>query len=316
MGKRRAAPGPVLCGVASGADAGRLYRQHDHGDAPEDAPRDDPQFLRWCAKFARFAATPGSYAAFDRMWYATDVGDMLHAVHAPTLVLFKAGASGWGDREHGAYLAERIPVAQLVSVPGTAGVVWIEEPEPLVVAIESFLASVRQEEAVLDRVLATVLFTDIVGSTSRSAELGDKRWNELLQRHHRVVRALLARYRGNEISTAGDGFLATFDGPARAVRCAQAIAEAVTPLDLEIRAGLHTGEIELINQDVGGIAVSIGARVGSMAGPSEVLVSQTVMDLIAGSGIGFHDRGVHTLKGVPGEWHLYAVEPGPAPLPL
>ena len=286
------------------------------GDTSGDAPRDDPQFLRWCAKFARFAATPRSYEAFDRMWYATDVRDVLHAVRAPALVLFKAGASEGGDREQGAYLAERIPGAQLVRVPGEAAVVWIEEPEPLVGAIESFLSSVREEEAVLDRVLATFLFTDIVGSTSRSAQLGDHGWKDLVERHHRVVRALLARYRGSEVDTAGDGFFGTFDGPARAVRCARAIVQAMTPLELEIRAGLHTGEVEIINEKAGGIAVSIGARVGSLAGPSEVLVSQTVRDLVACSGIGFHDRGVHALKGVPGEWHLYAVEPGPALLSM
>jgi class 3 adenylate cyclase len=164
-----------------------------------------------------------------------------------------------------------------------------------------------EEEARFDRVLATVLFTDIVGSTTQAAELGDRRWRELLQRHHAVVRGMLARYRGQEVDTAGDGFLATFDGPARAIRCAQSIAEAVQPLGLEIRAGVHTGEVETIDGKVGGIAVNIGARVGAAAGPSEVLASQTVKDLVAGSGLVFEDRGEHELKGVPDRWRLYRV---------
>jgi len=183
----------------------------------------------------------------------------------------------------------------------------VEEPGPLVSAIEHFLASVREEEVELDRVLATVLFTDVVGSTQKAAEMGDLRWQELLERHRAATRSLLARYRGTEVKTMGDGFLATFDGPARAVKCAQGICEAVKPLGLEVRAGCHTGEIELAGSDVGGIAVHIGARVGALAGPSEVLVSSTVKDLVAGSGTAFTDRGTHRLKGVPERWHLYAV---------
>jgi class 3 adenylate cyclase len=167
---------------------------------------------------------------------------------------------------------------------------------------------VVEEEAELDRMMATVLFTDVVGSTQRAAELGDCKWKSLLERQQAATRALLARYRGTEIKTMGDGFLATFDGPARAVRCARGICEAVKPLGLEVRAGCHTGEIELLGSDVGGIAVHIGARVGALAGPSEVLVSSTVKDLVAGSGLSFTDRGEHELKGVPGPWHLYAVE--------
>ena len=185
--------------------------------------------------------------------------------------------------------------------------IWIEDPEPYVSAIEGFLRSVRDEQAELDRMLATVLFTDIVGSTDKACELGDRAWTELLERHHQVVRAMLARYRGVEVKTLGDGFLATFDGPARAVKCAQAIVEAVRPLDLEVRAGCHTGEIELLGADVGGIAVHIGARVAALAGPSEVLVSSTVKDLVAGSGLVFADRGEHELKGVPESWRLYSV---------
>ena len=207
----------------------------------------------------------------------------------------------------GRYLAEHIPGANFVELAGRDHLPWEGDSEALVTETERFLRSVRDEEAELDRVLATVLFTDIVGSTERAAELGDLRWNELLAAHHELVRGQLARYRGREVNTAGDGFLATFDGPARAVRCAQAIADAVQPLGLEIRAGCHTGEIEIKGEDVTGIAVHIGARVSALAGPSEVLVSSTVKDLVAGSGLVFEDRGEHELKGVPDRWHLYRV---------
>jgi class 3 adenylate cyclase len=176
-----------------------------------------------------------------------------------------------------------------------------------VAMVEQFITSVQHEEAALDRMLATVMFTDLVGSTDRACAVGDACWKELLEKHNATVRAFLARYRGSEVKRTGDGFLATFDGPARAVKCAQAICEAVKPLGLEVRAGCHTGEIELMGADVGGIAVHIGARVGALAGPSEVLVSSTVKDLVAGSGLVFEDRGEHTLKGVPDPWHLYAV---------
>ncbi len=172
-----------------------------------------------------------------------------------------------------------------------------------------FLASVRDEQAELDRMMGTVLFTDIVGSTEKACEFGDRRWAGLLERHHQTVRAMLARYRGTEVSTAGDGFLATFDGPARAVKCAQGICKAVRPLGLEVRAGCHTGEIELLGADVGGIAVHIGARVAALAGPSDVLVSSTVKDLVAGSGLVFEDRGDYELKGVPDRWRVYAALP-------
>ena len=187
--------------------------------------------------------------------------------------------------------------------------VWVRDPEPFVEPLERFIASVRHEEAELDRVLATVLFTDIVGSTDRACELGDHCWTELLERHHQTLRALIGRYRGTEVKTTGDGFLATFDGPARAVKCAQSVCEAVRPLGLEIRAGCHTGEIELLGDDVGGVAVHIGARVGALAEPSEVLVTSTVKDLVAGSGLAFEDRGEHHLKGIPDAWRLYALAP-------
>jgi len=278
------------------------------GERPEDAPVDDPAFLRRVVRQARFAATPTSYAEFDRMWFETDVRVSLPTIHVPTAVFVKQDADDW-DRGSAEYHVGRIAGAQLVEVPGAAGVIWVEEPEPVVSAVERFLASVSSEEAALDRMLATVLFTDVVGSTDRACQMGDACWTELLAQHNATVRAFLARYRGVEIKTTGDGFLATFDGPARAVKCAQAICDAVKPLGLEVRAGCHTGEIELLGTDVGGIAVHIGARVGALAGPNEVLVSSTVKDLVAGSGLSFTDRGEHELKGVPGSWRLYAAEP-------
>ena len=278
------------------------------GERPIDAPFDDPAFLVWSARLARFSATPTTYAAFERVTYETDVRGILPSVHVPAASL---QATGWDEegKAFAAYNAGLIAGAKVVEYAGAANAPEIEDPEPCVAAIEGFLASVRREQEDLDRMLATVLFTDVVGSTQRAAELGDERWRELLERHCTTVRALLARYRGTEIKTMGDGFLATFDGPARAVRCAQGICQAVKPLGLEVRAGCHTGEVELLGADVGGIAVHIGARVGALARPSEVLVSSTVKDLVAGSGLAFADRGEHELKGVPGSWRLYAAEP-------
>jgi class 3 adenylate cyclase len=277
------------------------------GERPVDAPFDDQAFQVWSARMARFSATPTTYAAFERVTYETDVRDILPNLHVPAACL---RATGWGDEDRAlaAYNAGLIAGAKVVEYAGAANINYVEDPEPFVAAVEGFLASVRREQEDLDRVLATVLFTDVVGSTKQAAELGDARWKELVGRHHTVVRARHARNPGREVKTMGDGFLATFDGPARAVRCAQGICEAVKPLGLEVRAGCHTGEIELMGADVGGIAVHIGARVGALAGPSEVLVSSTVKDLVAGSGLSFADRGEHELKGVPGSWRLFAVE--------
>jgi class 3 adenylate cyclase len=283
--------------------------QYGFGERPELAPEDE-DFKRWFAKFTRFSATPVAASTFTRMWFETDVRDILPTVTAPTLVFFRTDATQQASEEHARYLANRLPGAQVVGLPGAAVVVWVEDPEPLAATIESFLASVAEEEAEFDRVLATILFTDIVGSSEQTAQLGDRRWKELVEQHHQTVRTLLARYRGQEIDTAGDGFFASFDGPARAVRCAQAIVDAVQPLGLEIRAGLHTGEIQTIGDKIGGLAVNIGARVGSTAQASEVLVSQTVKDLTAGSGLTFQDAGEHELKGIPDRWRLYrAVRP-------
>jgi len=229
----------------------------------------------------------------------------------PTLVLSSTTGENLTSPENGRYLASHIPGAKLVEIERPADEIhwlhWYGRAEPILGEVKRFLAELREEEASFDRVLATVLFTDIVGSTERAAELGDRGWRELVERHHATVRAMLARYRGIEVDTAGDGFFATFDGPARGIRCAQAIVDAVRPLGLEVRAGLHTGEVETIDRKAGGIAVSIGARVGGFAGASEILASSTVRDLVAGSGLAFQDRGEHELKGVPDRWHLYAV---------
>jgi class 3 adenylate cyclase len=205
------------------------------------------------------------------------------------------------------FLRDLIPGARIEPVEGVDEQPYFGDPARVVVPVARFTAAIREEESSFDRVLATVLFTDIVGSTQKASELGDRGWRELVERHHAMVRALLARYRGVEVDTAGDGFFATFDGPARGVKCAQAIVEAVRPLGIEVRAGVHTGEVETIAGKVGGLAVSIGARVGALAGPSGVLVSQTVKDLVAGSGLTFEDAGEHELKGVPDRWHLYRV---------
>jgi class 3 adenylate cyclase len=235
-----------------------------------------------------------------------DVRHVLPSIGVPTLVLY---------REHEYYneqtplMGEQIPGALIVALPGNEHLPWEGDQQPLLNQIERFLKGVR-DEAELDRVLATVLFTDIVGSTAKAAEMGDRAWRELLERHHTIVRGQLGRFRGREVDTAGDGVFATFDGPARAVRCARTIAQAVHELGLEVRAGVHTGEVELVNDGVRGIAVHIGARVAARAQPGEVLVSQTVKDLVAGSGLQFRERGATELKGVPGQWRLYAAEAG------
>jgi class 3 adenylate cyclase len=275
------------------------------------APSADEQGQRALATMLRQSASPGAAQALNRMNMEIDVRDVLPAIRIPTLVLNRSGDSSeivGGSR----YLAEHIPGARHLELPGVDHAMFAGDPESYVVEIERFLKEVWEERAweepEPERVLATVLFTDIVGSTARAVELGDARWRELVQAHHGLIRRQLTRFRGTEIDTAGDGFFASFDGPARAIRCACAISEGVRELGIEIRAGLHTGECERIDNKVGGIAVNIGARVAAEAGPSEVLVSSTVKDLVAGSGIQFRERGVAELKGVPGEWRLFAVE--------
>jgi class 3 adenylate cyclase len=236
-----------------------------------------------------------------------DVRHVLPAVRVPTLLLHSVGDRAL-DVRGSRYMAERIPGAKYVELPGSDHLPWGEDADQILDEVEEFLTGVRHGPEP-DRVLATILFTDIVGSTEKAAAVGDRRWRDLLEGHHRVVRRELGRFRGQEVDTTGDGFLATFDGPARAVRCARAVSDGVRPLGLEVRAGLHTGEIELHDHKVSGLAVHIGARVAAAARPGEVLVSSTVKDLVAGSGLRFRDRGVQSLKGVPGEWHLFALEP-------
>lgn len=265
----------------------------------------DPRFKEWWAKYLRTSASPGAALALATMNTQIDIRHVLPAIRVLTLVLHRRGDRDMNIAE-GRYLAEHIPGARFVELPGEDHIPWVGDQDALLDDVEEFLTGVRRGPEP-DRVLATVMFLDVVGSTERAAELGDRRWRELLEAYYALVRKELGRHRGQEISTAGDGFLATFDGPARAVRCAVAACEAVKPLGIEIRAGLHTGEVEMMGENIGGIAVHIGARVGALAGPREVLVSSTVKDLVAGSGIEFQDRGVHTLKGVPGEWRLFRV---------
>ena len=264
----------------------------------------DPSFRDWWGRFERLSMSPGAALEAMRMNLEIDVRDILPSVRVPTLVIHHEGHIY--PREVSLYLADQIPDARYVQLPGSDHFAWREE-DGVTQEIEEFLTGVRHEPET-DRVLATLLFTDIVGSTERAADLGDRQWRDLLAHHHSLVRRELTRFRGREVDTAGDAFFATFDGPARAIRCACAIRDAVASLGITIRAGLHTGECEVMDDKVSGIAVHIGARVMGQAGPGEVLVSSTVKDLVAGSGLRFIDRGVHALKGVPGEWRLFAVE--------
>jgi class 3 adenylate cyclase/pimeloyl-ACP methyl ester carboxylesterase len=276
------------------------------------SPSVSDEEARNIARVLRSAVSPGSAAAYVRMNIDVDVCQVLPSIRVPTLILQREEAP-W-DIRSSRYLAEHIPGAWLVELPGADFLPYLGEQEQLFSELQAFLADVgegthRQVEP--DRVLATVLFTDLVGATARAAELGDRAWRELLEQHHGAIRRQLSRFRGSELDTAGDGFFATFDGPARAILCGWAIRESLAELDLEVRAGLHTGECERLDEKVGGIAVHIGARVASQAQPGEVLVSSTVKDLVAGSGIEFEDRGVVTLKGVPEQWRLYAVKKVP-----
>jgi class 3 adenylate cyclase len=235
-----------------------------------------------------------------------DVRHVLPVIRVSTLVLHRSG--DLVTRVGGArYMAEQIQGAKYVELPGEDHFLWIGDEDAVLDEVEEFLTGVRRGPE-LDRILATVLFTDIVGSTERAVELGDRQWQELLEHHHRLARSELKRFRGREVDTAGDGFFATFDGPARAIRSACAIQEAVAKIGLTIRVGLHTGECEVMGDKVGGIAVHIGARVMEKAGPGEVVVSSTVKDLVAGSELQFNDRGEHALKGIPDKWRLFIVE--------
>jgi pimeloyl-ACP methyl ester carboxylesterase len=274
----------------------------------------DAAFQRWWGRNERLGASPAAVTALMRMNSQIEIGGVLPAVRVPTLVIHRTGdqvVNVAGGRD----VAAKIPGARLAEFPGSDHLFYVgENADDISDAIEEFLTGARGS-AVADRVLATVLFTDIVGSTEKAASLGDRRWHALLDDHHAMVRGILTRFRGHEVKTTGDGFLATFDGPARGVRCARAIADEVRSLGIDIRAGLHTGECEIIGDDVGGIAVHIGARVAALAGAGEVLVSSTVKDLVAGSGLRFGSRGVTPLKGVPGEWQIFAAESSHSPVP-
>jgi pimeloyl-ACP methyl ester carboxylesterase len=267
---------------------------------------DDDRLVAWLASYMRRSASPSAAIALERMNREINAAHALGSIHVPTLAIARTDDLDF-PVEESRRTAERIVGSTFVELPGNEHFPWVGPQDDILDAVERFVGELGEIEAGLDRVLATVLFTDIVGSTETAAELGDRRWKELLEEHHRRVRGQLARFRGTEVDTAGDGFFATFDGPARAVRCARAIAEAVAPLGVRIRAGVHTGEVETIDGKVGGLGVVIGARVGALAGPSEVVVSQTVRDLVAGSGLSFEDAGEHELKGVPDRWRLYRV---------
>jgi len=266
---------------------------------------DDDAFVAAYARLERMAASPGLVAGVLPMAARLDVRNVLGTISVPTLVLHRAGST-YVRAVHGRYLADHIAGARYVELPGPDYLIHVGDTDDLLDEIEAFLTGTTAA-AGSDRALATVLFTDIVRSTELAGERGDRRWRDLLDSHHALVRRQLARFQGREVDTAGDGFLATFDGPARAIRCACAIRDGVRSLGIEIRAGLHTGEVELRGDQIAGVAVHIGARVAAKAEPSEVLVSRTLVDLVTGSSIEFVDRGEHQLKGVTGEWRLFAV---------
>jgi class 3 adenylate cyclase/pimeloyl-ACP methyl ester carboxylesterase len=272
---------------------------------PSIPEEDLPGFIR----VFRLSVSPGAAAAYMRANSDVDVRDVLPLIRVPTLVLQRADAGAFAS-SGGPYLAERIPGARLVEVPGRDLGPMFGDSESLFKELEAFLTTITEEPSPTlepDRVLATVLFTDIVDATARAAALGDRAWRRLLEEHHEIVRGQIRQFRGREMDTAGDGFFATFDGPARAIRCACGVRERLRELDVQIRAGLHTGECELVDGKASGIAVHTGARVAAQAESGQILVSSTVKDLVAGSGLAFDDRGTYELKGVPGDWHLYSV---------
>lgn len=272
--------------------------------APRSAAA-DPELLRWFGELERLSAPPGMLPVIHSMVAATDVRAVLPSIRTPTLVLHRPDDAEMDDR-HAEYAAEQIPGARLVAVPGDESLAFTAGSDVLMDEIEEFLTGTRPAPEP-DRVLSTVLFTDLVGSTQRAAAIGDGPWRELLARHDRVVRMEVARHRGQAVKSLGDGWLATFDGPARAVRCALALRPAIAGLGLELRAGLHTGEVELLDGDVGGLAVHIGARVAALASSGEILVSRTVRDLVVGSGLEFDAGEAHELRGVPGSWDVHSV---------
>ena len=283
-------------GFDHGAGALRLLAPSALGDA---------SFVSWWYRLYRHSVPPGAAHVYVDSTFATDLRSLLPTIRVPTLVVCRSGDQ-LGGSAHASYLADHIPGAKLIEFPGADNLLYVGDADAAVDEVEEFLTDTRNPVKA-DRVLATVLFTDIVGSTGRAVELGDSKWRELLDAHDRAVRRQLDRFRGREIDTVGDGFLATFDGPGRAVECACAIRDAVRALGVEVRAGLHTGEVELRDDDIAGIGVHVAARVLSHAGAGEVLTSAAVPLLVAGSGIEFEDRGEYELKGIPGIWRLFAV---------
>jgi class 3 adenylate cyclase/pimeloyl-ACP methyl ester carboxylesterase len=271
------------------------------GDVPDENER------RWFRRYVRASVGPGAHLAEIRRYLATDIRPILPSVHVPTLILQDADGTRVTSPEAGRYLHRHIGGSTLVEIPWKDQHHWYWGSDAIVSSVQRFLADVRDQEADFDRVLATILFTDIVGSTKRVAEVGDRPWGNLVQQHHATVRALLVRHKGQEVDTAGDGFFATFDGPVRALRCASAIVKSVRNLGLQVRIGLHIGECEIIDNKVGGLAVNIGARICALAEPSEILASQTIRDLVAGSGLQFEDKGIRQLEGVPEAWRLFAL---------
>jgi len=267
---------------------------------------DIPEARRMWTRIQRYGATPAMLERLFLMFLEVDVRAILPDVHVPTLVLHRRGDRAV-NRRNSEFLAAHIPNAKYIELPGIDHAVYVGDIDGTVDEIEEFLTGVRRGGEV-DRILATVMFTDIVSSTSRAAELGDRAWREMLEAHDALVKRELTRHRGHQVKSLGDGVMATFDGPARAIRCGVALTDAVHSLGLDVRVGLHTGEVEVFDDnDVGGIAVHIAARVGALADTSEVLVSSTVKDLVAGSGIAFTERGEHELKGIPDTWRLFAV---------
>jgi class 3 adenylate cyclase len=266
----------------------------------------DERLLAWWRRYARMGASPGAWAAMQQMLLDVDVRDVLPTIRVPTLVIHRRN-DAWIRVGHGRFLADHIPGAKYIELDGSEHQFFLGDTGRLLDEIARFVAG-RRPPRDINRVLATVLFTDIVGSTQQASNLGDQEWRNVLDAHDDVVRRELERFRGREVSMTGDGTLATFDGPARAIRCACSIRDEVRHLGIDMRAGLHTGEVELRDDDLAGIGVHIAARIDDLAGPGEILVSSTVKDLVAGSDITFADRGVHALRGVPDEWQLLAVE--------
>lgn len=290
-------------------ELGEIFRRQWGGPVAADrwAPSvaEDPAFSRWWARLLRQGTSPTGALALIDLYREIDIRAVLPTIAVPTLVLHRRGDIVVMERQ-GRYLAAMIPGARYVALEGADHLPWIGDQDAVLDEMEEFLVGSRRAHEP-ERTLATVLFTDVVGSTETAAKLGDRAWRDLIGRHDTIVRRQLTLHRGREIKTLGDGFLATFDGPARAIRCATGIRDALSPLHLPIRSGIHTGEVELTDDDVVGMAVNIGARIGALAAPGEVRVSSTVKELVVGSGLDFVERGVFTLKGAPGEWRLFAV---------